>query len=189
MKQDLVYVIVVTYNAEKWVDYCIGSLVNSESDLHIIVVDNNSFDTTKAQIREKYPQVILLELMENRGFGRANNIGIKYALNMNADYIFLLNQDACINKFTLEEVVKVASTNPEYGIISPVHLNGDASALDYNFSLQVSPRNCENFYSDIFVGIRRDIYRAKFVNAAAWLVTRKCIDQVGYFDPPFFSVR
>ena len=97
-----------------------------------------------------------------------------------------MNQDAWVEKNTISELIKVSKDNPEYGIISPVHLNGNSTALDYNFSLQASPINCKHFFSDIFIDSRKDIYRAKFVNAAAWLITNECVTRVGYFEPLFF---
>lgn len=52
-------------------------------------------DTCKI-IKEQYPQVILIENHENLGFGKANNIGIEIALKNNANFVFLLNQDAWV---------------------------------------------------------------------------------------------
>ena len=186
MDNPSVHVVIVTFNGERWLDKCLGSLINSNIILNIIVVDNNSNDHTTDIIKKKYPTVNLVELYENIGFGRANNIGIKNAIEMNAEFIFLLNQDAWVKKNTISELVKVSKGNPEFGIISPVHLNGNSSALDYNFSFQASPENCKQFFSDIFIDNRKDIYRAKFVNASAWLITNKCFTRVGYFEPLFF---
>jgi GT2 family glycosyltransferase len=186
MGKPSVYVVVVTFNGESWLDQCLGSLINSDITLNIMVIDNNSGDGTSEKVREEYPEVTLVKLAENIGFGRANNIGIQNAIEMNAEFIFLLNQDAWVQKDTISELIKVSVSNPEYGIISPVHLNGNSTALDYNFSLQASPINCEHFFSDIFIGVRRDIYKAKFVNAAAWLITNECVRRVGFFEPLFF---
>jgi len=75
-----------------------------------------------------------METGENLGFGRANNIGIDYAQEHAFDYVFLLNQDARIEPDMLRRLVTAAEANREYGILSPVHLNGRGDATDFGFS-------------------------------------------------------
>ena len=89
-------VVIVTYNAEKWVDVCLGPLVNLPKDMSVVVVDNLSSDMTVDIIKKKSKFVKLFETGENLGFGRANNVGIQWAYDNGFEHIFLLNQDACI---------------------------------------------------------------------------------------------
>lgn len=181
--------IIVTYNAEKnnWLYKCLDSLISSELNTDIIIVDNSSTDTTCEIIKKRYPSVILIENKQNLGFGKANNIGIKKAYELGADYFFLLNQDAWIENETILKLVKIAKQNPEFGILSPMHLNGKGIALDYNFSYYLSVNFCKNIFSDIYMRNFEDkIYSLKFVNAACWLISRGCIETVGGFSPTFF---
>ena len=180
------YVIIVTYNGAIWIDNCLRSLINSNISLSLIVIDNNSTDNTINKIEEYYKKVEVLKQNKNLGFGKANNIGIKYALNRGADYIFLLNQDAWVETDTLSKLVDIADRSPDYGIISPVHINGNNTGLDINFSNFVNPNNCPGFYSDLYMETRKDLYETKFVNAGAWLISRSCINRVGLFEPLFF---
>jgi len=89
-----VSVIIVSYNFEQWIDRCLGSLRRSTSPISVIVVDNGSKDKTTQIIEKNYPEVHLIKTGANLGFGKANNIGIRYAMEQGADYFFLLNQDA-----------------------------------------------------------------------------------------------
>lgn len=186
MNHVLVYVIVVTFNGERWVEQCMGSLAALGEEVNVIVVDNKSADGTVQAIRQLFPKVTLIALQENVGFGKANNIGIQKAMENNADFVFLLNQDAWIFPDTISQLVKTSQLYPEYGIVSPVHLNGSSTGLDYNFSLQASPEKCKGFYSDLYLQKTKDIYKIAFVNAAAWLLTSKCLKTVGLFEPLFF---
>lgn len=187
MKKALVYVVVVTYNGYKWLDKCFGSLSSSSLHVKVIAIDNNSTDGTPEYIRKHYYEVDLFENGKNIGFGQANNIGIRKAYDAGADYVFLLNQDAWVEKDTIEELVKAVENNPEYGVLSPIHLNGDGSGLDFLFSTFVIPQRCPEFYSDIFSGrYNKVIYEAEFVNAASWLISKKCIEKIGGFSPIFF---
>lgn len=183
----LVFAIIVTYNGSKWVEKCFGSLINSSIPVNIIAIDNASTDGTPEYIRKHFPEVNLIENKENLGFGQANNIGIRKAYDAGADYVFLLNQDAWVEKDTIEKLVEVAEKNPEFGIVSPVHLNGKGDALDFRFSKYIGPDFCPGFYSDLFLGkIKDQLYGTSFVNAAAWLISKKCIQIVGGFNPLFF---
>lgn len=108
-----IFVIVVSYNFERndWINQCLSSLQKSEIPLNIIVVDNNSTDNSVSIIKSKYPEVILFEQKENLGFAKANNIAIRYAYDNGADFVFLLNQDAWIEKDTVAKLVEVAEKN------------------------------------------------------------------------------
>lgn len=178
-------VIIVTYNGSKWIDNCFGSLINSSIPVNILAIDNASTDGTPQIIRERFPQVEVIETGQNLGFGKANNIGLKRVLDENADYAFLLNQDAWVQEDTIEKLVQSHQNNPEYDLLSPVHLNGKGDAIDLNFQNYLGPFVTPNFYSDHILGQVKQIYEGKYVNAACWLLTKKSIEIVGFFDPLF----
>ncbi len=182
-----VYIVIVTYNPKKWIDRCFSSLRESSIPLKTIVIDNLSSDGSQGVIQEKYPEVDFIDAQQNLGFGKGNNIGIKKAYDAGADYVFLLNQDAWIENDTIVKLVEMANQNPEYGVISPMHLNGNGSSLDYNFSYYIAVGLSKILFSDMYLNTYENkIYSQKFVNAAAWLLTRKCIENVGGFNPSFF---
>src|SRR4051794_15030332 len=130
-----VFVIIVTYNAVRWIDRCFGNLKKSPIPLYIIAVDNNSTDNTLQVLASDYPEVELYDCKKNLGFGKANNIGIRMAMDRGADYIFLLNQDAWLAPQAIEGLIAIHKTRPDFGIISPIHLNGSGTALDFRFSI------------------------------------------------------
>lgn len=177
-----IFAIVVTYNATQWIDKCFHSLTSSSIPLQILVVDNSSTDNTPDKIREKYPEVEIKLLSENTGFAKANNIGIKHALEHNAEYVFLLNQDAWIEKNTIDVLLNTFATEKKAGVVSPVHLNGVSSALDKKFASYVP----KSLISDIYFNKLKDLYSVSFVNAAAWLISSECIKKVGGFDTSLF---
>lgn len=180
--------VIVTYNAtrKEWIQKCLDSLLNSTLPPNIIVIDNASSDDTVKEIEDNYPTIDLIKSKTNLGFGKANNVGIKKAYDQGADFVFLLNQDAWVEPNTLEILSKTANLNPEYGILSPIHLNGTGTALDYNFSNYISPGSCPGLVSDLVLGKKLNpIYPTKFVNAAAWLISRDCIGVIGGFNPLF----
>jgi GT2 family glycosyltransferase len=179
--------IIVTYNGMPWLDRCLGSLLDASMAVDILVVDNGSTDGTVEAVRERYPQVELVCTEHNLGFGQANNIGLRKALESGAPHVLLLNQDAWLTPGSLELLVRTAEQHPQFGILSPMHLNGAGDRLDQQFSYYIEPNRCPGLYSDMVLGRSRpDPYPVTFVNAAAWLITRKCLRTVGGFNPNFF---
>lgn len=185
-----VFVVVVTYNSgHHWLDKCLGSLRHCDLPLQCIVIDNASTDDSVAYIRENYPEVELIISSENLGFAKANNLGIRNAIAAGAEHVFLLNHDAWFIGDCLKQLLLLQQQSPEFGILSPIHLNGSGDLLDWNFSQYIS--GCRDdgrqLYSQLLKGQSlKPIYQVNFVNAAAWLMSRDCILQVGLFDTDLF---
>jgi GT2 family glycosyltransferase len=177
-----VYAILVLHNGMKWYGRCFGSLRESSFPVHIVAIDNASEDETVSYISVNYPDVCLIRSETNMGFAKACNIGIRHALKHHADYIFLLNQDAWVEKETLRILLDAFLKNPDAGIVSPVHLNGTGRAIDKTF-INYLPKD---FISDTYTGCMKSIYSVPFVNAAAWLLSCECIKNTGYFDTNLF---
>lgn len=183
-----VFTIVVTYNAMPWIDKCLKSVLQSTQQSDIIIIDNNSKDDTLSYIAKHFPQCIVIPQNKNLGFGQANNLGIKKALELKTDFVFLLNQDAYLDKNTLKNLVQVAEKHKDYGIISPVHLNGEGLKLDHWFSVFIK-QNHELETAVLDNNKSSQIFDVPFVNAAAWLIPNYTLQQIGGFDPIFFHYR
>ena len=170
-----IFVVIVTYNGAHWIDKNIPSLLNSAYPVNIIVVDNKSTDNT-LRLLEKYPDVDVVKSETNLGFGKANNIGMQRALSLGADYLFLLNQDAWIFKDTISVLVAKMQKYPKIGLLSPLHFSANAIDLDRSFATYYG-RKTEELDSSTAV--------VPFVNAAAWMLSKECVEKVGFFEPLF----
>ena len=177
--------VVVTYNGMKWINRCLSSMYENSCQ-NIILVDNASNDETVTFVKERFPEVKLIELNQNKGFGAANNIGIKLAMESGCDHVFLLNQDAYLENGALAILLNTINANPEIGIVSPVHLNGSKNGFDKSFSNYLSWMDDHAFLNDLYFNKLKEIYEISFVNAAAWLISRKCIEKIGLFDSIFY---
>lgn len=171
---DKILVIIVTFNAMQWIKKCIQSVKISSIPLDLFIVDNNSSDTTSSYIKEKYPFVKFIQNRINLGFGAANNIGLQYAIDNNYDYVYLLNQDAWIKPDTISILINAHKIHPEYGILSPKQTQANENVLDKNFSLIFPEQNQQS-----------SIFPVDHVMAAHWLISRKCLMEVGGFSPTF----
>ena len=173
--QKKVFIIIVTYNGEKWIRKNLQSIKHSLVPVKVLVIDNNSSDNT-VSIVKSFGDVELILMDENLGFGSANNIAIEKALEQQADYVFLLNQDTWIYPETVGNLVLAAEANPHFGIVSPLHYASNGMNLDTNFT---------TYWDRKTTSVSNNIDEVPFVNAAAWLVPRKVIEKVGYFEPMF----
>lgn len=182
--------IIVTYNGLQWYDRCFGSLLRSTIPVDIMVVDNASQDGSADWIAEHYPEINLIRSDKNLGFGQANNIGMRYALDNGYDYVFLLNQDAWLHtNDCIERLVQAAENHPEYMIMSALWLYGSGERItkgskQHMIALE-GPNN--DFVSDMYLGkALQEVYETDYMPAAAWLLPRKTLEQIGGFDPLFF---
>lgn len=182
-----IVVIIVTYKGHLWYERCFTSLRQSDSPVHTLVIDNASNDGTVEYIRAHFPEIHLIESKENLGFGRANNMGMRYALDNGADYVFLLNQDAWVEPNTIGDLVRIAEKYPEYGILGPVQVNKERTkVLNGVIQFLVNPDNVNHkLFSDLLLGNIEEVYPVAEINAAAWLLPRKTLEIVGGFDPIF----
>ncbi len=174
-----VLTIIVSYNFEPWIERCLGSLEESGYPTDVVVVDNASTDRTVEILVEQYRWIRLVRSTKNLGFGRANNIGMKLALEGNYDYVFLLNEDAWIARDTIGTLVKAAQQNPDYGVLSPVHLNGKGEQLDTAFAHYIG--------GDVpATSGESSLVEIPFVNAAFWLIPVTVLRRVGGFSPLYY---
>ncbi len=178
------YIVLVTYNGMKWLPKTMASI---PEDYPVVIVDNKSTDGSIDFLESNFPEAKILQQKSNLGFGKANNLGIKYALSKGANYVFLLNQDAYLIEDVLDKLIYFQIKNNTYGILSPVHLNGRQDKLDNKFATFLENSDNSFIYSDhILKKPVKPVYNVPFINAAAWLISRKCLEMVGGFDPLFF---
>lgn len=117
-----VAVIIVNYNGKKYLPELLGSIFDYKPETvnqEIIIVDNNSSDSSVSWLKENYPQVKLFEQLKNVGFAQGNNIGIEYAINQNFDYVMLLNQDMVVTKGYLDKLVSEIESGERVAAIQP----------------------------------------------------------------------
>ena len=92
---------------------CLESLAALErSDVEIVCVDNGSADGSPQAIRERFPQVVLIEAGENLGYAGGNNLGLRRALQSGACWIVLVNNDATVAPDVIAGFERAAQERP-----------------------------------------------------------------------------
>lgn len=181
-----VLIIIVTYNGMQWIKKCLDSVKESSVRAKMFVIDNGSTDGTQTFIRNNYPEVIFIQSQQNLGFGKANNLGLRYALEHNYKYVYLLNQDAWLFPETLSIMIELSKKHLDYAILSPMQLQGNLQHLDSNF-VEYTCRFDSNreLISDLYFNSLNDIYEVDFVMAAHWLIPTDVLRKIGIFSPSF----
>ena len=121
-------VVILNYNVRYFLETCLVSVQKAiqNIDSEIIVIDNASTDGSCEMIKERFPEVYLIENKENLGFPKGNNIGVEKA---KGDYICILNPDTVIAEDTFEKILQFAENQTELGIIGCKMIDGSGLFL------------------------------------------------------------
>lgn len=119
-KNPMVYIVILNWNNAPDTIECLESLLNSNYwPFILLVVDNGSKNGSVNKIRDRYPEIKIIELESNLGYAEGNNVGIQYALESGAEYVMVLNNDTLVEPTMLHELVRFADTNQNIGMIGP----------------------------------------------------------------------
>ncbi|MGA9639642.1 glycosyltransferase family 2 protein [Flavobacterium sp.] len=121
-------VIILNYNVRHFLELCVSSVEAAlvDFDSEIIVIDNNSSDDSCQMMKERFPEVQLIENKENSGFPKGNNIGVAKA---KGKYICILNPDTVVAEDTFVKVLAFAERQKNLGIIGVKLIDGAGKFL------------------------------------------------------------
>ncbi|MEI8202483.1 MAG: glycosyltransferase [Bacteroidota bacterium] len=121
-------IVIVNYNVEFYLEQCLHSVQNATKNIvsEIIVVDNNSVDTSVEMLKNKFPEVKLIKNNENVGFSKANNQAIKVS---KGEYVLLLNPDTIVEDDTFSKIISFMDAHPKAGGLGVKMLDGKGNFL------------------------------------------------------------
>lgn len=210
---DKAAIVIVHYRGEDDTRECLSSILINHSknkEFKIIVVVNSSSesksntkqDSFAGDLKREFPQVIVIETNVNTGFAKGNNIGIKKALDLGANYIMLLNNDTIVALGFLEKLILFAKSNTNVGLVSPKiyfakgfeyhkHKYKEdekgkvlwyaGGSLDWN-NIYATHRGLDEVDS----GQYDDVVETDFATGCCMLLKRKVIERVGLLDEKYF---
>lgn len=119
-------VVIVGWNAKRYLELCLDSLVEAppRRSMEVFVVDNASTDGSVEMIESRYPWVKLIKSQENLGFSRGNNVAIRQCQGR---YIALVNPDVIVFPGCLDALADFLDQNPKVGNVGPRVFNPDMS--------------------------------------------------------------
>lgn len=192
-------IVVVNWNVATLLDLCLASITAEtaglELSVEVIVVDNHSDEQEFRTVVANYPEVRLLELEENRGYGAACNVGIGVSQGR---AVLLLNPDTELLPGSLELLWETLNLSPHIGLVAPLLLNPDGSiqssgyrfpgAANVFFDLLPAP---QRLYGSALNGRMTPgngtlPYAIDYALGAALLGRRSALLDVGMFNEHYF---
>ena len=190
-------IIIVSYNSKGDLEACLESVMQSPPpvDSEIVVVDNASADGTAACVRERWPDVRLIDAGGNLGFARANNLGIRQTVG---ELVLLLNPDTIVPPGAIDALVAELDGRPDVAVAGPRIVDGRGRA-ELSFGSMMSPL-AELRQKVLVAGSDRDVAPLRslvermtrrtrlvdWVTGACLLIRRSELEAVGLLDERFF---
>jgi GT2 family glycosyltransferase len=195
-----VSVVIVSYESRDLLGRCLAALAADDgrsATSEVIVVDQASQDGTAAWLAAEHPEVRLVALPHNIGFGAGNNRGAAVA---SGRWLLLLNSDAFVGPGAVDELVRFAETQPTAGVVGPRLLWPDGRlqrscrrfptvfriATEFLYLRKLAPRSriLNGFYCGEFA--HDESRRVDWLTGACLLVQRELFERLGGFDEAFF---
>lgn len=185
-----VSIIIINYNTKRMLADCLSSVYNYTQgiEFEVLVVDNASTDGSEQYIRSLFPQVKWINSGGNIGFGRANNLGAKYAMGK---YLFLLNSDTLLLNNALKAFYSYAESHKDENLgVLGCWLCDNEGKPNNSFGEFPTP-NSEIRYLLGKIGIKKQCnieegFDVDYVIGADMFIRRNVFEKFSGFDPNFF---
>lgn len=181
-------VIVLSYYGADDTMNCVASLVDGNSDAHVVVIDNGSFDGVVDRVRSRWPQVEIIQNPRNLGFAGGMNVGIRHAMCAGAQTITVLNNDTVVADGVTARLAAIAAdgvaVSPEIRYLAdPEQVWFAGGVLDVETSLarHLSEQEISEIPPDPY-GLRR----CEILAGCCVTASRETWDRVGLFDERYF---
>lgn len=184
-------IVIVTHNARHYLPDCLNSLKHQDYPTNlvkIIVIDNNSTDSTVGYVREKFPEIKIIANRKNIGFASANNQGYFLAQKNNSDYLVLLNQDTIVERNWLSHMTKIADKNAKIAAVQPkllLHPQTDRINSFGNSIHYLGFAFCNYYKVKDNLGVT-DYFDIPYASGAAVLIKMSALDKTDLFDDRLF---
>ncbi|MCK4559669.1 MAG: glycosyltransferase [Calditrichia bacterium] len=193
-------IIIVNYNVRDFLMHALESIQRAVVNIphEIFIVDNASVDGSVEMVKNRFPDVKLIENQINKGFAAANNQAMKES---SGEFIVLINPDTVVQEDTFSRLIEFMEKNPDAGAATCKILNPDGSfSVDSRHSI---PTPMTAFWkqigfsrlfpkSKIFAGYNltyldeNEIYPVDAISGSFMFIRRAAFEKVGYLDEDYF---
>ena len=189
-----VSIVILNWNGLADTLECLGSLETLDyPNLEVIIVDNDSSDSSEEVLRRRYPQHIIIQSGANLGFAGGTNVGLRYALEHGADYAWLLNNDTLVEPDALTQLVKRMQEKPGAGLCgSTLVYHHDRNKIQayggatYNKWLSTSKHVGQDVPRHHTVDVEEVEAQLDYLVGASCLVSRPFLEEVGLMSEDYF---
>ena len=179
--------VVCNYNGMAYLERCLQALVDLGDALaEILVVDNLSTDASRAFVRERFPDVRLLEMEDNGGPSKARNAGYRAA---RCRWVLTLDNDAIVTPELLPRLVEAAQDPRQPVILQPrsVFANErDRVHYDGGFLHYAGLICLRNFYTPVPQAEGEGIEEVDVAIAVCLLMDTQRVLELGGYEERYF---
>jgi len=191
MFEPLLFILLLNWNGWKDTVECIESCRKlSYPHFRILIIDNGSTDGSEAMLRERFPDLDFIQTGVNLGFAGGNNVGIRYALEQGADYVWLLNNDTVVEPDALSALVQIAQADKTIGMVgSKILFHADPERLWYAGAVLDSDKPHRPYHLGLNEKDRGQYAAAcdtGYITGCSLLARREMIEAVGVMDEELF---
>lgn len=187
------WLVIVNYNGWEDTIKCLHSVEPLISQCQTVLVDNASNDDRCDEMRKQFPWCHVVREAENGGWAGGNNAGLKYALERDAQWVVLLNNDTTVDAGIINQLQQAIRENPEYGIIGPVinHMHQpDAVMTDgCRFNRPGYPGFFQRLEVPVDAQVPLQMTEVDIVNGCCLAVSRAVCEKIGLVDESFFLIH
>jgi len=187
----VVVAVVLTWNDVEMTRVCVRSVFESAYEpVSVVVVDNGSSFPTLAPLQEEFPDIEPVQLSRNFGFTGGCNRGLEKALDMGADYVFLLNNDTIVHEHAVSELVKAMEAHGDAALASAVLLYpGEEKRIQIHCVWPHRDRayGDHDHVNEPLTDALRKTVETGFAPACAVLFRPEALRKVGIFDERLFT--
>jgi GT2 family glycosyltransferase len=187
-------IVIVCFNNKRYLEPCLDSLYDAKlrSTFEVIAVDNGSTDGSQAMLRERFPEVTIIQNPANLGLSRACNQGMEVSKGR---YVLLLNDDTLVNGPSFDAMVDFLDEHPKAAAVGGRLLNPDGSlqAGHSRFSTLLEEfliaSGLAAFFGTEKVLSRADVNEPRpvdWLGSACLLLRPEAMQQVGVLDEEYF---
>jgi GT2 family glycosyltransferase len=183
-----IFTVIPNWNGAEYLKDCIDSLLKQSVKCEVVVVDNGSTDKSDEVLSSYGDKIIALKQDKNLGFAGGVNVGIRYALKHNADYIALFNNDAVADREWAKQLLNTIEPDKSIGIttcnlmqIDKIHI--DSTGDFYCRSGIPFPRGRNEVQKGQY-DKHTEVFGA---SGGASLYRAEVFKDIGLFDEKFFA--
>jgi GT2 family glycosyltransferase len=192
VRDPVVSVIVLGWNGRRYVDACLGALLDQAGgtpEHEVIWADNGSVDGSPEYVAAAYPSVRVVRFERNLGYAGGNVAALSHA---RARYVAFLNQDTVVGRSWIRSLLETQHATGAAAVHSNMILPWQACAHAFDRSARHADLHVAELSPAAFVTYRIEEYSSSrqtlFVSGAGFLIDRKVLPRIGgLFDPRFFA--
>lgn len=181
-----VWILVLNYCSLEDTLACVSAIRQIDYPrLKLLVIDNASPDGSGAELARTIPGDEMLRLDHNIGYAGGNDVGLRIALQQDADYVFVVNPDVLLPADSVARYVSIMQAEPSISALNPIQFSADEITMDEFFRREMFDYNG---YETPSLPLNPDQqWDVKSLFGATLFLSRHTIEKVGGFDPLYFA--